>query len=204
MSKVTVELSMSLDGFVAGPNDHPNNPLGDGGERLFDWYSSGDTEFPLPGTDMVFRISRASAELLQDEWNSIGAMVAGRRMFDIANAWGGHPPGGGPCFIVTHHPPAKWMQPGSPFIFVMNGVESALQQAKRAAGNKDVSVSSANIVQQCLKAGLIDEIQIDLAPILLGGGVSLFGGLDSAPVNLEIMRVVEGIGVTHLKYRVVK
>jgi dihydrofolate reductase len=144
MSKVIVELSMSLDGFVAGPNDGPERPLGDGGERLFQWYSSGDTNFTLPGTDMVFKISRASAELLQEEWGTLGAMVAGRRMFDIANAWGGKPPGGGPCFIVTHTAPQEWVKEGSPFTFVTDGVESAIRQAKKAAGHKHVSVSSAS------------------------------------------------------------
>ena len=89
MGKVMVELSMSLDGFVAGPNDNPDNGLGDGGDALFNWYNSGDTAFPLPGTDMVFHVSRASAELLREEWGGLGAMVAGRRMFDIARAWGG-------------------------------------------------------------------------------------------------------------------
>src|SRR4051794_9865658 len=118
MSKVVLELSMSLDGFVAGPNDGPDNSLGDGGERLFKWYTSGDTAFPLPGTPIVFQVSRASAELLREEWGKIGAMVAGRRMFDIAQAWHGSPPGGGPCFIVTHTAPHEWVRPGSPFTFV--------------------------------------------------------------------------------------
>jgi dihydrofolate reductase len=204
MNTVYVELAMSLDGFVAGPNDGPEQPLGDGGERLFKWYSSGDTAFPLRGTDMVFRISRASAELLQEEWDTIGAMVAGRRMFDIANAWGGHPPGGGPCFIVTHTPPKEWIKEGSPFTFVTDGVESAIRQAKKAAGDKNVAVSSANIMQQCLKAGLLDEIRIDLAPVLLGGGVRLFEHLGTEPVDLETIRVVEAPGVTHLRFRVVK
>jgi len=204
MSKVFVELSMSLDGFVAGPNDGPENGLGDGGQRLFQWYYSGDTAFPLPGTDMVFQISRASADLLREEWATIGAMVAGRRMFDIAHAWGGNPPGGGPCFIMTHNPPQEWVYKGSPFSFVTDGIESAIRQAKQAAGDKNVSVSSANIMQQSLRAGLLDEIHLDLAPVLLGGGVRLFDNLGTVPVELEIMRVVEGVGVTHLKYRVVK
>lgn len=204
MSKVIVELSMSLDGFVAGPNDGPENGLGDGGERLFQWYSSGDTAFPLPGTDMVFRISRASAELLQEEWSNLGAMVAGRRMFDIAHAWGGRPPGGGPCFIVTHTPPQEWLKPGSPFTFVTDGVESAIRQAKQAAGDKNVSVSSASIAQQCIKAGLLDEIHIDLAPVLLGAGVRLFDHLGAGLVVLERTQVVEAPGVTHLRFRVVK
>jgi dihydrofolate reductase len=204
MSKVVVELSMSLDGFVAGPNDGPENGLGDGGQRLFQWYYSGDTDFPLPGTDMVFKISRASAELLHEEWGKLGAMVAGRRMFDIAHAWGGKPPGGGPCFIVTHTPPQEWAKEGSPFTFVTDGVESAIRQAKQAAGDKNVSASSASIAQQCIKAGLLDEIHIDLAPVLLGGGVRLFEHLGTAPIELESTKVIEAPGVTHLRYRIVK
>ncbi len=204
MSKVFVELSMSLDGFVAGPNDGPENGLGDGGERLFQWYYSGDTDFPLPGTDMVFKISRASAELLREEWATIGAMVAGRRMFDIARAWGGNPPGGGPCFIVTHTTPQEWVKEGSPFTFVTDGVESAIRQAKKAAGDKNVAISSASIAQQCIKAGLLDEIHINLAPVLLGAGVRLFDHLGTEPIQLERIRVIEAPGVTHLRFRVVK
>jgi dihydrofolate reductase len=203
MGKVITELSVSLDGFVAGPNDGPENGLGDGGDQLFAWYSSGDTAFPLPGTDMVFQISRASAELLKEEWGALGAMVAGRRMFDIAHAWGGNPPGGGPCFIVTHSAPQEWAKKGSPFTFVTDGVESAIDQAKRAAGDKNVSVSSASIMQQCLRLGLLDEIHLDLVPTLLGSGVRLFGDLD-APIALERMRVVEAQGVTHMFFRVIK
>jgi dihydrofolate reductase len=204
MGKVVLEISMSLDGFVAGPNDGPENPMGDGGMSLFQWYYSGDTALPLPGTDMVFKVSRASAELLREEWDTIGAMVCGRRMFDIAGAWGGNPPGGGPCFVVTHTIPQEWVKEGSPFTFVTDGVESSIRQAEKAAGDKNVDVSSASIAQQCLKAGLLDEIQIDLAPVLLGSGVRLFDHLGTAPIELERTRVVEGSGVTHLKYRVVK
>jgi len=204
MSKVIVELSMSLDGFVAGPNDSPELGLGEGGERLFTWYSSGDTDFPLPGTDMAFKISRASADLLRAEWGKIGAMVTGRRTFDIAHAWGGHPPGGGPCFVVTHTVPQEWAKAGSPFTFVTAGVESAVAQAKQVAGDKNVSVGSASIVQQCLKAGLLDEIHIDLAPVLLGSGVRLFDHLGGQPIELENIQVVKGTDVTHLHFRVVK
>ena len=204
MSKVIFENSMSLDGFVAGPNDGPENGLGDGGDALFAWYYSGDVDFPLAGTDMVFKISRASADLLQEEWGQLGAMVAGRRMFDIAHAWGGNPPGGGPTFIVTHHPPQEWVYEGSPFTFVTDGVESAVRQAKQAAGGKDVSIGSASIAQQCLNAGLMDEININLAPVVLGSGVRLFDHLGTAPIALEQIRVVEAPGVTHLRFRVVK
>ena len=206
MSKVVLELSMSLDGFIAGPNDSPENGLGDGGDALFKWYSMGDTDFPLPGTDMVFKISRASAEFLRPSWLNIGASVTGRRTFDIAHGWGGNPPGGAdaPHFVVTHTIPQEWVKPGSPFTFVTDGVESAVRQAKEAAGNKNVDLMGASVAQQCLKAGLLDEIQIDLAPVLLGGGVRLFDHLDNAPIELEPLAVVEGLGVTHLRYRVVK
>jgi dihydrofolate reductase len=204
MGKVIFSNSISLDGFVAGPNDNPENGLGDGGDALFHWYNSGDVTMPLPGTDMVFKISRASADLLKREWSNLGAMVAGRRMFDIAHAWGGHPPGGGPCFIVTHNPPQEWLKPDSPFTFVTDGVPSAVAQAKQVAGDKDVSIASASIAQQCLNAGLLDEIALDLAPVLLGGGVRLFDKLGVTPLDLESVYVVAGKDVTHLKYRVLK
>lgn len=206
MGKVKVELSMSLDGFIAGPNDNPENGLGDGGDRLFKWYSSGDTKFPLQGTDMVFRISPASAQLLQETWPTIGASVTGRRTFDIAGGWGGNPPGGPDAkyFVVTHTVPQEWVKPRSPFTFVTDGVESAIKKAKQAAGDKNVDLMGASIVQQCLKAGLLDEIQIDLAPVLLGGGVSMFDYLGIGPIELERIKVVEGLDVTHLLFCVVK
>ncbi|GIK67426.1 MAG: deaminase [Chloroflexota bacterium] len=203
MGKVVFANTVSLDGFVAGPNDGLEYPLGIGGERLFHWYGNGDVALPLPGTDMVFHVSQASADLLNAEWNKVGAMIAGRRMFDIAGAWDGHPPGGGPCFIVTHHPPAEWLHDGSPFTFVTDGVASAIRQAHGVAGGKHVALSSASILQQALNAGLVDEIHLDLAPVVLGGGVRLFDHLNVS-FELEIIRVVEGKGVTHLTYRVVK
>jgi dihydrofolate reductase len=206
MAKVVVELSMSLDGFIAGPNDNPENGLGDGGDRLFKWYSTGDTDFPLPGTDMVFKISRTSAEFLRESWNNIGASVTGRRTFDIAHGWGGNPPGGptAPYFVVTHKVADEWVKPGSPFTFVTDGVESAIDKAKQAAGDKNVDVIGASIVQQTIKAGLLDEIQVDLAPVLLGGGVHLFNYLGTGPIDLEPLAVVHSLDVTHLKYRIIK
>jgi dihydrofolate reductase len=204
MGKIVFENSISLDGFVAGPNDNPDNGMGDGGMRLFDWYYSGDVAMPLPGTDMEFKISQASADLLTEEWSKLGAMVAGRRMFDIAHGWGGNPPGGGPCFIVTHNAPQEWVSEGSPFTFVTDGVESAIRQAQQVAGDKSVSVASASIAQQCIKAGLLDEINLSVAPVLLGSGVRLFDNLGPDLPELEIVSVVQGVGVTHLKYRVVK
>ena len=204
MGKVSMGLSMSLDGFIAGPNDGPERPLGEGGERIFAWYSGGDTEYRLPGTEMVFRISLQSAELLREAHSKMGAFVTGRRTFDITNGWGGSPPLGVPTFVVTHTVPQEWVYEGSPFTFVTDGVESAIEKAREAAGDKDVAVGAASIVQQCVEAGLLDEIHIDLVPVLLGGGVRLFDHLGTEPIELERTRVIEAPGVTHLTFRVVK
>ena len=204
MGKVSTGLSMSLDGFIAGPNDGPERPLGEGGERLFAWYSGGDTEYRLPGTEMVFRVSSQSAELLQEAHSKMGAFVTGRRTFDIANGWGGNPPLGVPTFVVTHIVPQEWVYEGSPFTFITDGVESAVEQAKAVAGDKNVAVGAASIAQQCIGAGLLDEIHVDLVPVLLGGGVRLFDHLGAGPIELERTEVVEGAGVTHLTFRIVK
>jgi dihydrofolate reductase len=203
MGKVVFNMTVSLDGFVAGPNDGPDNGLGDGGDALFTWYFSGDTEIPISDGNMVLKVSAQSAEILKEAMATYGAGVWGRRTFDIARAWGGHPPGS-PAFIVTHTVPQEWVYQGSPFTFVTDGVESAIHQAKQAAGEKDVVVCTASILQQCLKLGLMDEIHIDLAPVLLGAGVRLFDHLGAAPIELERTRVVEAPGVTHLRYRIVK
>jgi dihydrofolate reductase len=204
MGKVSVGLSMSLDGFIAGPNDGPDSPLGDGGERLFAWYSAGDTDYELPGTEMVFRISPQSAELLREVDRTMGAFVTGRRTFDIANGWGGRPPLGVPTFVVTHTVPKEWVYEGSPFTFVTEGVEDAVEQARAVAGEKDVAVGAASIAQQCVRARLLDEVHINLVPVLLGGGVRLFEHLGITPIELESTRVVEAPGVTHLGFRVLR
>jgi dihydrofolate reductase len=204
MGKVSTGLSMSLDGFIAGPNDGPDSPLGEGGERLFEWYSGGDTEYRLPGTEMVFRVSPQSAELLREVHSKMGAFVTGRRTFDITGGWGGRPPLGVPTFVVTHTVPQEWVYEGSPFTFVTEGAESALEQAKAVAGDKTVAVGAASIAQQCIRAGLLDEIHIDLVPVLLGDGVRLFDHLGTEPIELESTRVIEGAGVTHLTFRVVR
>ncbi len=204
MGKVSVGLSMSLDGFIAGPNDGPERPLGEGGERLFAWYSGGDTEYGLPGTEMVFNVSPQSAELLREAHSRMGALVTGRRTFDITSGWGGNPPLGVPTFVVTHTVPQEWVYEGSPFTFVTDGVQSAVERAKAVAGDKDVAVGAASIAQQCISAGLLDEIHVDLVPLLLGGGVRLFEHIGNTPIELESTRVVEGVGVTHLTFRVVK
>jgi dihydrofolate reductase len=204
MGKVAVGLSMSLDGFIAGPKDGPERPLGEGGERLFAWYSGGETEYRLPGTEMVFSVSPQSAELLRKAHGAMGAFVTGRRTFDITNGWGGSPPLGVPAFVVTHTVPQEWVYEGSPFTFVTDGVDSAVERAKAVAGDKDVAVGAASIAQQCLQAGLLDEIHIDLVPVLLGDGVRLFDHLGTGPIELQRSRVIEAPDVTHLTFRVVK
>jgi dihydrofolate reductase len=204
MGKVSVGLTMSLDGFIAGPNDGPEWPLGEGGERLFEWYSRGDTEYRLPGTELVFRVSPQSAELLREVDRTMGAFVTGRRTFDITNGWDGKPPLGVPTFVVTHTVPQEWVYEGSPFTFVTDGVESAVEQAKAVAGGKDVAVGAASIAQQCIRAGLLDVVHVNLVPVLLGGGVRLFEHLGTTPIDLESTRVIEAPGVTHLTFRVVK
>jgi dihydrofolate reductase len=205
MGKIRTGHSMSLDGFIAGPNDGPEAPMGDGGARLLAWYSGGDTEYRLPGTETVFRVSPQTAEILRETSRTTGALVTGRRTFDLTHGWGGGHPLGVPVFVLTHTvPQEEWVYEGSPFTFVTDGLESALEQAKAVAGDKDVGVIGASLVQQCIRAGLLDEIHFDLVPVLLGEGVRLFDHLGTEPIELESTRVIEEAGVTHLTFRVVK
>jgi dihydrofolate reductase len=203
MGKVTFNMTMSLDGFVAGPNDGPENGLGDGGEGLFNWYFSGDIEVFMSEGVPPLKVSKQSAEILKEAISNAGAGIWGRRTFDIAHAWGGNPPGS-PAFIVTHNVPQEWVKEGSPFIFITDGVESAIRQAKKAAGDKDVVICTPSILQQALRAGLVDEIHVDVAPMLIGSGVSLFDQLGRGPINLECMRAIQEPNVIHLGFRVVK
>jgi dihydrofolate reductase len=188
MTKVIFNASMSLDGFIAKRNDDCT--------QLHSWYFNGDTE--LPGTP--FKISKASAELMSEAATAVGAMVTGRRNYNVASAWGGHPPLGVHHFVVTHKPDTTWVKKDSPFTFVTEGVTEAIKKAKKLAGTKDVCISSANILQQALKAGLVDEIHIDLVPVLLGDGIPLF--VNTSHPALEQLRVVNGIAVTHLGFKV--
>jgi dihydrofolate reductase len=195
MSKTIAEFTMSLDGFVAGPSDDIR--------ELFGWYFNGDTEFKMAGTP-PFKVSRASADLLRDSWGQMGAIVTGRRDFDVSKAWGGTPLLGVPTYIVTHNPPAEWTKPGSPFTFVTEGVARAVEMGHAAAGGKHLNIGGTTITQQCLQLGLLDELHIHLAPVLLGAGIRLFDTLGAQPRQLDIIKVVETPTVTHLQYRVVK
>jgi dihydrofolate reductase len=203
MGKVSTGLSMSLNGFIAGPNDGAGQPLGEGGERLFARYSGGDTEYGLPGTEMAFEVSPQSAEFLREVENTMGASVTGRRTFDISGGWGGRPKGA--CHLRGHpHGPARMGLRRIAFRVRHGRVESAVRQAKAVAAEKDVAVMAASIVQQCIGAGLLDDIAVNLVPVLLGEGVRLFEHLGTAPIELESTGVIETPGVTHLKFRVVK
>jgi len=196
MTKVVAIMSMSLDGYVADAND--------GVSEVFDWYFSGDVEVPTASgnSGMTFRVSEPSADHLRGLVAEIGAMLTGRRTFERAEGWGGQHPWDIPAFVVTHDVPDGWPRPGSTVEFVTDGIESAVAQAKSAAGSKSVGVHGAQTIQQSLDAGLLDEIQIDLAAVLLGTGVRLFDHLANAPVVLGNPTVVAGDGVTHLRYPV--
>lgn len=195
MATVSTELSMSLDGFIATPTD--------GVDYIFDWYDNGPVAIQMPSGAMTVHVSEASAGHLREGFTRGGALITGRRTFDITNGWGGRHTMDLPVFVLTHSVPDGWPRDDAPFTFVTDGIESAVAQAKVVAGDKAVAVAAADPVQQCLRAGLLDEIIINLAPVLLGDGVRLFDHLE-APVQLDGPRVIEGTGVTHLYYRVLK
>jgi dihydrofolate reductase len=194
MATVIASMSMSLDGFIADPSD--------GTEQVFGWYFNGDTTVPTAAAWLTFRTSEASAEVMRDALANVGALISGRRLFDVASGWGGTHPMGVPVFVVTHKAPDDWPHEG--FTFVTDGVESAVAQAKVVAGDKRVAVASPKIAQQCLDAGLLDEVHVDLVPVLLGAGIPFFENLTHSPVDLDDPRVTEGTGVTHLAYKVRK
>jgi len=195
MSKIVAIMSMSLDGYVADGDD--------GVAEVFDWYSnSGDVEIQTGGSDpMTFKMSGPSAEHFAALTSELGAVLTGRRTFDVAQGWGGNH-AWGPAFVLTHHIPDGWPRPDSTVQFVTDGIDSAVAQAKAAASGKSVAVHGADTIQQCLKAGLLDEMNIDLAAVLLGAGVRLFDHLAGTPSVLGNPTVVQGVGVTHLRYPV--
>ncbi len=193
MSKVIALMSMSLDGYVAD--------LDDGVSEVFDWYfKSGNAEVRTGGADaMTFRVSEPSAGHIRGLWSELGAVLTGRRTFDKAEGWGGNH-AWGPAFVLTHHIPAGWPRPNSTVHFVTDGIESAVNQAKTAAAGKSVGVHGADTIQQLLNAGLLDEISVDIAAVLLGSGVRLFDRLSGTPAVLGNPAVIAGVGVTHLRY----
>ncbi len=213
MARLTLDITMSLDGFIAGPDQTLERPLGEGGERLHEWLfalASFRERHGLSGGEV-----NADTAVYEESLGATGAVVMGRRMFsggegpweDDPNAdawWGDEPPFHVPVFVLTHHARETVIkQGGTSFTFVTDGIEAALEQARAAAGDKDVSLAGgADVVQQYVKAGLLDELQIHVVPLLLGDGVSLFDRLGGDPIKLEATRVVESPSVTHLRFRV--
>lgn len=211
MSRLRFGISMSLDGFVAGPNESEENPIGEGGMQLHEWAFALEAWRKSHGREGGE--ANASTKVVEESLENVGATLMGRNMFGGEGPWGeepwdgwwgDEPPFHMPVFIVTHHarePVSK--EGGTTFTFVTDGIESALEQARAAAGGKDVALGGgADIARQYLKAGLIDEMQIHLVPVLLGDGARLFDDLEGADVRLEATRSVEAPGVTHLTYRV--
>ena len=187
MSRSVLYMSMSLDGYIAGPNDTPDNPGGDGFMRLHEWY--GENFHP-----------EGSAGEVVDEENSYGAIVAGRRTVEQVDHWGGER-NGVRIFVVSHRPPSPSVANYPLVTYVTDGIEAAMAQAKAAAGDRNVLVHGAYTAQRALEAGVLDEVQIHLIPVLFGGGRRLFEVLSSR-VELEIVRVVDTPEATHIRYRV--
>jgi dihydrofolate reductase len=200
MSGVYAQISMSLDGFVAGPNDRPGNGLGDGGERVHDWVvatAAWRRQHGLEGGE-----DNEESKLVERDLGRDGALIMGRRMFDNGEEpWGPEPPFRKPVFVVTSREREPLVKGETTFTFVTDGIEAALEQARAAAGDKDVHVAGgADIIQQYLGAGLLDELELHVVPLLLGGGVRLLDGVTG--VSLEPTRVVSSPVVAHLRYRV--
>jgi dihydrofolate reductase len=213
MPRLICDISISLDGFVAGPNPSLEQPLGEGGDLLHEWAfaaTSWRESHGLEGGE-----ENADSDVIDESLRATGAVVMGRKMFSGGEGpwendpradgwWGDDPPFHVPVFVLTHHRrETKVMEGGTSFAFVTGGIETALEQARAAAGDKDVAVAGgASVVQQYLKAGLLDELQIHLAPVLLGDGVSMFDRLGIDATGLEVTRVIASPSVTHLRFQV--
>jgi len=212
MSRLRAQISVSLDGFVAGPNPSEEDPLGEGGEQLHEWVLKLEAWRKPHGREGGE--TNASSAVFEEGIANVGATIMGRNMFGGGPGpwgappwegwWGDEPPFRMPVFVLTHHPREPLEKAGgTTFTFVTDGIESALEQAKQAAGSKDVALAGgADVIQQYLAAGLLDELLLHVPPVLLGGGTRLFANLEGADVDLEQVGVVEGPEAAHLKYRV--
>jgi dihydrofolate reductase len=211
MSEVRLNMTMSLDGFVAGPDQSEKDPLGIGGMQLHQWLIRLKAFRETHGGEEGGEVN-ASTPIAEEILGNVGATIMGRNMFGGGPGpwgddpwkgyWGNNPPYHHPVFVLTHHTrePLQ-MEGGTTFHFVAEGIESALEQASAAAGEKDVSIGGgANVVQQYLAAGLLDEMLISVVPALLGGGARLFDNLGDAQLKLEQVQAIEAPGVTHIRY----
>ncbi len=195
MSASVLYMSISLDGFIAGPNERVDNGLGDGGDRLHEWLTGAEADPPEAAAR-----SRANGQIV-DEFMSTGAVVAGRGTVEPAGYWGGDHHGGVPIFILTRHAPphpTQW-----PLVTYVDDIVTAMTQAKEAAGERNVLVHGAGIAQRALSAGALDELELHVIAVLFGQGRRLFDGLPAKQIELERTRILEGEhGVTHMHYRV--
>jgi dihydrofolate reductase len=193
MSKVLSHMTMSLDGFIAQPDDNP--------AELFDWYEAGGESVESANDDVKFDVDADSADELRDLTEGTGALIAGRRLFDITDGWGDSHPVGAPVVVVTHQPPAnaaeRW--PNTTFV---DSVEAAVSTAQEIAGDQNVVIASPNVIQQALQLGLLDEVVVSLVPVLFGEGIPYFAKLDRGHVMLEDPIVVQGTRALHLRYEV--
>lgn len=210
MSKLRLSIAMSLDGFVAGPNPTVESPLGEGGEQLHEW--AFELEAWRRPHGMGGGEVNASSEVVERSQANVGATIMGRNMFGGGPGpwgdapwdgwWGDEPPFHHPVFVVTHHPRPPLVKDGTTFTFVTDGIETALDRARSAAGGRDVALAGgADVAQQYLAAGLVDEMLLHVVPVLLHDGRRLFENVAAGPVAFRQVRVVEGAGVTHLEYR---
>ncbi|WP_040979433.1 dihydrofolate reductase family protein [Oceanobacillus jeddahense] len=202
MNKVILNISMSLDGFIAGTNDNPSQPLGDQGDILQAWMFSGEE---ISEINSFFKLSSTDKNIFDSAAQETGAMLVGKRTYDIVGGWGGsHPLENIPVFVLTHHTPEDPPKGATPFIFITDGVEQAVRQAKEAAGTKNVSVGTASVAEQCIARGLLDELDLHIAPVLLGKGIRLFDHIGKQSIKLKSTKVMEGTGVIHVKYDILK
>jgi dihydrofolate reductase len=213
MSKVRVHISSSLDGYVAGPNQSMENPLGEGGEGLHDWLV--ELKSWREPVGMQGGVENVSNDVFAEATANVGAEIMGRGKFGPPQRgpwsddawqgwWGSNPPFHKPVFVVTHHEREPLVLADTTFTFVTDGIEAALERARRAAGEKDVFIGGgARIINEYLAAGFVDEIELHVTPLVLGGGARLFDGV-GPDLKLELVRAIEAPGVTHLKYRVVR
>ena len=194
MGKVIANASMSLDGFIA----FDDNGIGE----LFEWYENGEVEIVNEGELPPFHVTQASADYWRSWVDSIGALVVGRELFDVTDGWHGKHPIGVPIVVLTHEPPRDWSYPGSEYFhFVTEGVAVAVDRAREIAGDRDVALAAGTIAGQALDAGLVDEVAIDLVPVVMGSGKRYFG--DAGPARLgDPTAVVQGRRVLHLRYPV--
>jgi dihydrofolate reductase len=195
MGRILTGASVSLDGYIAGPNES-------GFEKLFEWYNAGDVEFRSTHPEIPFNLTPEDHRYLTEYVDSAGVLVVGRRLFNLVDGWGGIHPLDRPIVVVTHSVPDEWVSahPDAPFTFVTEGLASAIDRARQIAGEKNIGLTAGKIASQCLELGLLDEIWFDLVPVLLGAGTPYFEAFGTGPIELDGPDIIQGTRVTHLRY----